>query len=1657
MTYNIYKQFLHCWVLLFGVMGGFASQAIGQANIKVRVVSVATVNNVDCDGFGVCESDFQWEFQATDNTIGRSNNNPSSLLGLPTGLLGSVYNYLMIDNNNGAYTYNVGSASIANGCLLNPGRTVVDPATGLFFDQDYVCPGDVPSAITIRWVAYDDDPVGEQGACAIQSISVATPTGTGTTPVQTFTAVSTDGGCPQTYRISFTIQRTNLSVTPIPDDICNAAQVPVNGVRQRFVWCPDATLEVGEPNRSEVSQNKSRWFYFVAPASGTVTISTDFSTTDFDTYFEVYHAADGAGCATGLTPFGTRVKNKFDYLSYIDYADVAFLSGKADITFDACNPIPGGNSHSLVAGEVYYIQMTTDDPNQRGYLDIQIDNENGTTAALYDIPCRSNTATVGTTVRTFANGLPASSSMPFGCATGRETGDPYTGIDPTQFQAYDYNHSATNNGSINESVWFNFVAPHSGRIYFEGNVLGALSVNETENTALFGFDSRFTPNVPAGYSCANLSVLNAMEGGTSLGATPTAIIRQSCLEPGYTYYGMVDPASAATGSDARAWIYDPSATDTINNAPGNDILCLSLGDTLYEVPVVPVDSTIPFAAVAGTNIRACREYLAGEPASNSNPALRADQTVWHYFTVPASGVVDIKLRAYIGMHRLNYAIYPLLNGTDCYGGLRPATFTQNGTSLSPAITPIASGSTGFGGTTVSLCCLVPGTKFAIQIDGGAPGDQGQYIIEYIREIEVYAGDSRYLTENHDTIDYNSNDTAFICFGDSIYPRTMPNGLGVSTVSIPLCLDTGFVLHRAMPLPTNLVGSGFTYVDSVRFGTMAFVNDGNGSGSFGNPLYNTVYYVSSLADEASSWGRITCSSASIENGAPVVFLQPITTTQSYNSTVCSFTFTVTGGLPAYNGSTFSYAIVDALGDTLQRGTVANNSPLTYSVPAAGIYTVLVRDGATCTHVITINATPCQNPCINNPVRILPSPINSSVYACQPNGSASVTLQLNGGDPIINGTVYNVTITGSSIAGQNGVRTQAPVGGATPTPFTFIVDDNDAWQIIVEDANGCRDTAGGTFVYNGTNCPSMCAQNPVVATSTYDCFSNRTALVEVTIGGGVPSWNGSNYFVSVSGSTIAGQTFSNAQIPGQVGGTTRISFMVNDGDAWRVIVHDSVPCADTLADTYHYGTSDCPNLCALNPVHIIPDPITNSVYTCHGDGTATVTLNLLGGDPAVNGTNYTIVVSGSTVAGANGSHTASTGQFTFNVADGDTWSAVVSDVNTCADTATGTFIFNLATCPTICSFLNLQVSNAQYACNPDGTALVTVTLAGGKAAYDGSNYFVTVTGSTAGGNVSNATVAGVLNGTTIYQFLVRNGDAWAVHVEDVETCEDDLQGVFVWNPANCGNICGHPSYTPIVLNNGNGFTYNCDSMGYATVTFNVTGGLPQFSPNSGGYTVIATANGATTTYLVDASGSFTISVSNGSTWAVRVFDAAGCDTAVVAPTVFSRVEAVATTDASSELLIGQFAMLNGAASRGNNLTYQWLPTDRVTNPTAAITQVQPIYTRDYILRVTDNLGCSDVDTVEVPVGACIPLHAGFTPNNDGTNDTWIVPCLAMFDNNVEVYNRWGQLVYARENYDGSWDGKNNGQDLAAATYYYVITVKYPHLDKPVPYKGTVTILR
>ena len=137
--------------------------------------------------------------------------------------------------------------------------------------------------------------------------------------------------------------------------------------------------------------------------------------------------------------------------------------------------------------------------------------------------------------------------------------------------------------------------------------------------------------------------------------------------------------------------------------------------------------------------------------------------------------------------------------------------------------------------------------------------------------------------------------------------------------------------------------------------------------------------------------------------------------------------------------------------------------------------------------------------------------------------------------------------------------------------------------------------------------------------------------------------------------------------------------------------------------------------------------------------------------------------------------------------------------------------------------------------------------------------------------------------------------------------------------------------------------------------------------------------------------------------------------------------------------------------------WSPSTGILTSTAESNPlVSPSENTTYEVLVRDPFGCFAIDSVLVTVNP-LEINDGFSPNGDGVNDGWQLPIVEDYPNIlVDIYNRWGQLVFSSVGYTIPWDGRYKGKDLPVGTYYYVIDLN----DNTVEDRfltGPITIMR
>ena len=232
-------------------------------------------------------------------------------------------------------------------------------------------------------------------------------------------------------------------------------------------------------------------------------------------------------------------------------------------------------------------------------------------------------------------------------------------------------------------------------------------------------------------------------------------------------------------------------------------------------------------------------------------------------------------------------------------------------------------------------------------------------------------------------------------------------------------------------------------------------------------------------------------------------------------------------------------------------------------------------------------------------------------------------------------------------------------------------------------------------------------------------------------------------------------------------------------------------------------------------------------------------------------------------------------------------------------------------------------------------------------------------------------------------------------------------------------------------------NCAGGSDGSITINVTGGTP-------GYTYDWEFNNN------HFSGNSAANLSPG-IYNITVADSQGCDmdTAVVIGEPQSMEYSFITINPSC---IGNNDGYIEIAVIGGHPPYNFAWADQ----TSPIEYIAGLPQGTYLFTVTDNGGCT-ISTEAVALvdddTECINIPNAFTPNQDGVNDTWIIDNIELFPwALIQVFNRWGQLVFEGKGGGEPWDGTWNGNIVPTGSYVYTVD-----LFNGTKYCGIVTVLQ
>lgn len=160
--------------------------------------------------------------------------------------------------------------------------------------------------------------------------------------------------------------------------------------------------------------------------------------------------------------------------------------------------------------------------------------------------------------------------------------------------------------------------------------------------------------------------------------------------------------------------------------------------------------------------------------------------------------------------------------------------------------------------------------------------------------------------------------------------------------------------------------------------------------------------------------------------------------------------------------------------------------------------------------------------------------------------------------------------------------------------------------------------------------------------------------------------------------------------------------------------------------------------------------------------------------------------------------------------------------------------------------------------------------------------------------------------------------------------------------------------------------------------------------------------------------------------------------------------------TSVVLGQPLQLGASGS----INYAWTPTTWLNDPFISNPISLPQNDIEYVVRVSNNFGCFDTDSIRVHVYKIKPdlyVPNAFTPNGDGINNIFRPIPIGMKSVDIfRVYNRWGQMLYSGTGNGAGWDGRFAGRPQETATYvWYAEGIDY--LNNKIKRKGTVILIR
>jgi len=1238
-----------------------------------------------------------------------------------------------------------------------------------------------------------------------------------------------------------------------------------------------------------------------------------------------------------------------------------------------------------------------------------------------------------------------------------------------------------------QDVWFSVIVPASGNV----------DITSYPN----GGAGYITDGVMALYSgtCGSLTQIACSDDNNYPGSSNDLLpfISASGLTPGSTVF-------------LRYWDWGLGA--------GNFGICASTvtnddcANALYicDINGYSASTSASYTADRPDNMHGNNEGPNGEsmPNGTNSGGIFGQGGPWGsgspFYDVEINNNSWIKFTAAATTATLNVSIYDCWVGNYPSGGLQMQIFEGNNCTNFVPVSNFEESSTGF---VITANGLTVGNDYYLMIDGFA-GDICNYTITAESGVQfpniaavapICEGESVVLTAPSGATSYDWQHSGETTQSVTVTPSTTQtyycevSGLCdyKQTLDATVQVKPNPVVDINNAPSISICNGSSTNITATGASSYVWSTAQSGATISVSPSSNTTYTVTGTTDGCTDGATIDI----IVNPTPTLSANPVATDSDCGGSNGSLTGAVGSGAPSlqYTWTNSVSAVV---------GTTADLT----GIPA-GVYFLEVEDGNGCIanfggYSVSNPGSPVaptltiddDTPCLDGSSQITITNIDgAATYTWSgPNSfsSGGTSITINNVSPAEVGS-YCVSAT---VAGCSGPSTCQSIS-ISPAPTVDIAAfNNDSTICLNEDfsltasgastyswtgpngfsetganqtVNGVTNMEAGYYVVtgiDGNGCSALDSIQISVLTlpnlslntsSSNDTYCLNTVANITVSGANSYTWTGPNSYVG-SGNSI---NIFNVTEPNE-------GYYVAEGtDANGCLASDSIFV--TIAEN--------PTL-AVNPTAADSDcgGSNGSLTGASGSGTPTISYTWTDGSAAVIGS----------TADLNG---IAAGDYFLTVEDGDGCTADF-----------GPFTVSNPTTPLAPA---LSVDN-NSPCD-DGSSQITITNIDGSATYDwtGPNGFSSsatsvsinnITANEVGNYCVTATVAGCTSTITceaisispppIISIAAANNDSTICLNQDFSLSASGATS-YSWSGPNSFNANGATQVVTNVTNAEAGFYVvtgtdgnGCSAEDSIEITILA---LPILTLNTGATNNIYCLN---TTADITASGAATYSWNgpngysgNGSTvnlvdvtesnegyYFVTGTDGNGCSSIDSIQLIIAESP---TTNAPSDTTLCPGESLTLIASGGESYVWDGPGGFSSTNQSTLVSNnLDFVHTGEYIVTITDSNGCIGSASTYVVVEYtkdCLFIPTLVTPNLDGQNDLWIIHGIENFvDAEVQIFNRWGNLIFTASPYNNDWDATVttgvtiDGKDgkVPVGTYFYIINLNEG--DYP-PYKGYLEV--